>query len=312
MEANQDSDDPARMNSNFYEIAWRARAEVFNDFLAQTGNYLWESLKRFLSFENQHFFKINIKGVVNPETGETVQIADGGYKFEPNPSLKQNPHVPLRDLAVLLAGEQANDVPEAVPQSHVPPWIVSALARQDFDAIVELGCGYGRRLFEIHYECGHKSARLFGGEYTNAGCLLTKELAALDDGVDLTAFKFDHLNPDLSTIPGFGKVLIFSCHSIEQCEAIPEDYFEALAGKAGHVTGVHFEPFGFQASRRLPGAAKHEDFTHRHKYNQNFFETARRAHEKGVIHIHWMALDLLKFQPTNPTSLLILTKDNTG
>ena len=108
METNQFQDDPARLNSNYYELAWKARTQVFDALLEQTDNDLWETLKRFFAFESQHTLKFPIEEVVNPETGKPIRVAGGSFEFKPRPLPIPDPHVLLRDLAVLLAGDLVN------------------------------------------------------------------------------------------------------------------------------------------------------------------------------------------------------------
>ena len=53
-------------------------------------------------------------------------------------------------------------------------FIIDALSFDEYDSVVELGCGYGRNLFKIFYNGGGVNLRYFGGEFTSSGVEMAK------------------------------------------------------------------------------------------------------------------------------------------
>ena len=48
------------------------------------------------------------------------------------------------------------------------------LSFDEYDSVVELGCGYGQNLFKIFYNDGGVNLRYFGGEFTSSGVEMAK------------------------------------------------------------------------------------------------------------------------------------------
>jgi len=183
-----------------------------------------------------------------------------------------------------------------------------AESRGPFDVIAELGCGYGRNLFDLHDVNPDRHVRYVGGEYMASGIALAREIAGRHEAGERFAFAhFDHTRPDLSLIGEARRALIVTVHSIEQINRLPTDYFHRLAQAAPEVVGVHIEPFGHQANPTL-GAATREQvklFAKR-RWNSNMHHIARRAEADGVIAIDQVSLEcFLPTDPINPSSLLV-------
>jgi len=73
------------------------------------------------------------------------------------------------------------------------------------DCIVELGCGYGRNLFELYYGGGPR-VPYYGGELALAGQRLGTTLAELNPDLEFYFHPFDHTAPDLSWLPTYNKI----------------------------------------------------------------------------------------------------------
>ncbi|MEX2451542.1 MAG: hypothetical protein WD407_11855 [Rhodospirillales bacterium] len=177
------------------------------------------------------------------------------------------------------------------------------------DCVVELGCGYGRNLFEMHYGGGPRIP-YYGGELTLAGQVLGTKLAALNPDLNFSFHPFDHVAPNLDWLPAYEKVFFTTVHSIEQVNRIDLDFFCCLVNAAPHVIGLHLEPFGFQAKPDLgPATTAHAEFFRRNDWNLNFYETLTRARDEGLIVIDFVDTELFfPCDPMNPTSLAIWHK----
>jgi hypothetical protein len=134
---------------------------------------------------------------------------------------------------------------------------------------------------------------------------LTALFAAIDRHAPVKPVFFDHGDPDLSFLKGAKRVLLFSCHSIEQVGRLPEEYFEKLARAAPSVTGLHFEPFGFQLGGSDKISVGHRAAIESKGWNQNMVECLKKAEGKGLLSIRHLAANVVAPQMGNPTSIVL-------
>ncbi len=177
-----------------------------------------------------------------------------------------------------------------------------------YDGVVELGCGFGQNLFRLYYAGLPKQVRYFGGELAESGVGLGRTLARLRPEIPIEFFVFDHLAPDLSMVPRLPCLLVFTCHSLEQVDTVPQSFFAAVAGCAERVTCVHLEPFGFQARPIGPLAQAHRKFFEGLGWNMNLHAAAEQAEKDGVIKRTVVIPDIfLSSDALNTTSLMVWT-----
>jgi SAM-dependent methyltransferase len=181
-----------------------------------------------------------------------------------------------------------------------------------FDAIIELGCGYGRNLFNIFYGGGPQDARYYGGELTESGVALGREIAALDPAMNARFFPFDYLEPVFAIEP-IERALVFTVHSIEQVCKVDAQLFAAIAGLARRVDCVHLEPFGFQLAELGPASREHRDQAVENNWNLNFAAALQEAQQSHGLRISCLITEMsLPADPRNPTSLAIWHKGDTA
>ena len=115
-----------------------------------------------------------------------------------------------------------------------------------------------------------------------------RHLASLDPRLRLETRHFDYRHPDFSNmkIPR-GHVIVFSTHSIEQVSAVPGDLLDKLCALAPEVTGVHFEPIGWQFDGEPSSAfaVAHQKRCLEKNYNTNFWGLLKRCESRGMIKI---------------------------
>lgn len=182
-----------------------------------------------------------------------------------------------------------------------------------FDAVIELGCGFGQNLFRLYYAGLPKQLRYFGGELAGSGVALGRTLAALRPEIPVEFFPFDHLAPDLSMLPKLSRPLVFTCHSLEQVEEVPQSFFAAVARCAERVTCIHLEPFGFQVRPIGPIAQAHRKFFEGLGWNMNLYAAATQAEQGGVIKRTVVIPDIfLSSDAVNATSLMVWTTAGAG
>ncbi len=195
-----------------------------------------------------------------------------------------------------------------MPYDKPSDFLMDYLVNAGFDAIVELGSGYGKNLIELFFKGGPKDTPYYAGEYSKSGTEFAETLAGLNDKMNLTPFRFDHNNPDLSIVREKGRVFFFTCHSIEQVQYLREDYFKILASHGEHVVGIHFEPFGFQLQDSLPSELDtvQKVWFEDKRWNVNFAEVLQESAARGEIELTFLAKNIFGgVDPNSPTSIAI-------
>lgn len=183
---------------------------------------------------------------------------------------------------------------------------------ESVQCIVELGCGYGRNLIELQYHITNPDISLIGAEYTRSGRRAIEFFNARffqNRPIDV-AFT-DHSIASFPFIPRDKKVLVFSCHSLEKLRLLPNDFFIKLAGSADRITGIHIEPFGFQAVPQKDWQEvhlRHFSFAHIQEYNMNMFQCFFQAVAAQAVVTEKVSINASFVQPENPSSILIWRK----
>lgn len=185
--------------------------------------------------------------------------------------------------------------------------IIDALSFEHYDSIVELGCGYGQNLFKIFYNGGGVDLKYFGGEFTKSGVEMARKLANIEPNMKAEFFHFNHLKPKFDKKFDFGeRVLVFTCHTIEQVREIPDNWFKVVANIAPFVRCIHAEPFGFQIASLGEASQKHKEYFIKNGWNLNFAKTLKKAGENGDIIIEDALLEYsCGTDPFNPTSIAV-------
>jgi hypothetical protein len=277
----------------FYEAAWAHRAEYMRSRIREGECDPYRIIKLLEAFERKYGFTLrNGEGIV-----ERREWSEDMFGRTPA-------GVPV------LRGTSLRGQPQRVPfhaKDNLHDFIVDYIDENGpYDCILEVGCGYGRALFEIFYCGGPSNVPYFGGELTESGVAMATELAALRPDLPFTFFRFDYLKPDLDALPKFDRALVYTMHSIEQVGSIDPGLFGTLAGVAKRVDGLHFEPFGFQIAETGPVTGQHRAFMEKHGWNQNFAIALAQAMSRyGLTSDFTLAEQFLPSDWQNPTSLVI-------
>jgi len=173
----------------------------------------------------------------------------------------------------------------------------------DVDLVVELGSGGGINLVNLHLWGGPR-VPYYALEPAESGRACTDVLAALEPDLDLTTAPYDYERPDYGVLPaGNAHVLVFSVHSIEQVTDLPRETVTGLLGLGTRVTGVHFEPVGWQIVDE-PDQASHE-YALRQRYNRNLWPLLQELERAGDLTVETVTPDLFGDKYKNPGTLIV-------
>ncbi|MSO85358.1 MAG: hypothetical protein EXR02_03185 [Rhodospirillales bacterium] len=296
-----------KSNENYYEMAWGARGAAYFARAEEEGKgSLYRTLKIFDRLDREHRFSIIIRKELDPKTQQPVETYSNEYKLTARAEAGPRSYPDIFKATKTAVEHRASRMTFAALncQSLTQDWLCE-IAGDGFDTIVELGSGFGHNLIEIYFRGGPANARYVGAEYTSTGRALMERFFKLEPKLPFATAFFDHRKPDLSFLKGVRKVLLFTNHSIEQVDRLPDDYFDVLAACAPEVVAVHFEPFGLQCPPQWTGSRKHREYIERNNYNRNMIETLRAAEKRRRLKVRWLAPDVIEPRDGNPTSIVL-------
>ena len=281
---------------DFYEKAWAFRAKFLESQLESGANAL-QAIKELEKKERGYTLG------VNDTTGEVLYMKKEISDDEPH----------IKDTNIALYSKRGFNGNIIILPKHTSYNFRTLLidlidATGPYDAIIELGCGYGRNLFEIFYGGGPREAKYIGGEFTKSGIEIAQKLAKKAPKMKTEFFHFNHLEPKLPFKKPFKRAFVFTCHSIEQVMQINENWFDEVVKAGEFVRGAHLEPFGFQLKNSGPLSDMHKDFMIQNSWNINFAEVLRQAVERKIVKDEQIFLEMGVTPDTNVGSLAFWSK----
>nr|WP_321427401.1 class I SAM-dependent methyltransferase [uncultured Campylobacter sp.] len=281
---------------DFYEKAWAFRAKFLESELQSGANAL-QAIKELEKKERGYTLG------VNDTTGEVLYMKKEISDDEPH----------IKDTNIALYSKRGFNGNIIILPKHTSYNFTTLLidlidATGPYDAIIELGCGYGRNLFEIFYGGGPRDAKYIGGEFTKSGVEIAQKLAKKAPKMKTEFFHFNHLEPKLPFKKPFKRAFVFTCHSIEQVMQINENWFDEVVKAGEFVRGAHLEPFGFQLKNSGPLSDMHKDFMIQNSWNINFAEVLRQAVERKIIKDEQIFLEMGVTPDVNVGSLAFWSK----
>ena len=108
------------------------------------------------------------------------------------------------------------------------------------NGLVELGAGYGSKIFRLSDTLEMKDLPLFAGEYTNSGCELIKLLGVKEDkNIKVGKCDFNNINLDEFEIPE--NSIIFTSYALHYASDLNIDFFKLISQLKPKLV-IHFEP----------------------------------------------------------------------
>ena len=281
---------------NFYEKAWAFRAKFLESQLQSGANAL-QAIKELEKKERGYTLG------VNDTTGEVLYMKKEISDDEPH----------IKDTNIALYSKRGFNGNIIILPKHTSYDFTTLLidlidATGPYDAIIELGCGYGGNLFKIFYGGGPREAKYIGGEFTKSGVEIAQKLAKKAPKMKTEFFHFNHLEPKLPFKKPFKRAFVFTCHSIEQVMQINENWFDEVVKAGEFVRGAHLEPFGFQLKNSGPLSDMHKDFMIQNSWNINFVEVLRQAVERKIVKDEQIFLEMGVTPDINVGSLAFWSK----
>jgi hypothetical protein len=174
----------------------------------------------------------------------------------------------------------------------------------DAEAVIELGSGWGYHLLQLWLNGGPRRARYFALEYTAAGRECTRRLAGIEPNLDLTVVPFDYYDVNLDPLGRFaGRVVVFSCFSIDQIPQLPPAIYPALRKLGARVDGIHFEPAGWQMEGdNCIGSSR--AYADKHDYNRNLWPLLKQFEAQGLLRIEASFPNLFGQNPDNSAAMI--------
>ena len=293
-------------NEAYYEIAWTLKRKLFQRARREGRGNLCRAVRIFRRLDLASGVRVEIA------TARDAKGASAGEFFTGKSELVVAERSTARapsDIIGALGPALDNGAIRTTfaPLNYgslVTEWLL-AIADREFDAIVELGSGWGRNLFDLYCAGGPNKIPYYAAEFSESGRKITASFARLDRHAPIKPVFFDHRAPALPFLRKARRALIFSYHSIEQIAELPARYFDVLAAAAPQVVAVHFEPFGFQIGGDDPLTNEHRAFIREKKYNTNLLARLGEAEARGALSTRRLMANVFAPQPENPTSIAI-------
>lgn len=183
--------------------------------------------------------------------------------------------------------------------------------RQDTTKIIETGSGWGEHLSNIHLEGGPLDATYYALEMEEEGRKCSMLLSALDPAFHMESHFFDYRNPDYSMLPKDDQhAILLTAHSVEQVGEIHENCILDALQLGKRVTGIHFEPIGWQTypeSEWSEATKEHHARCMEKDYNQNLWPLLNRLQDEGRIKILDMKTNFIGLD-YNPATYILWEK----
>lgn len=308
------------VQKNHYQSAWTGVTKRFESARGNTS-----SLAELLD---------HINGV---PTSNGITISDVGSN---QITINMAGFVPNPGHMVIVRNGRYEMVPNETTDTRLIDAIIGAMTNET-QAVIELGCGWGRNLASTAINTDRRELTFIGLEQSVDGLRCTEELLSKDPTVTFETNHFDFYNPDFSDLKKYKNVIVFSCAAIEQIALIGADFIDQVMSIADSVTLIFQEPFGWQRIKQLQEFGvmttvmeimgntppeKHHQHTYSFdlvdnsisanavswsiagKYNLNLWSVIQHAVARNLVDMNRAEFDIFGLNPFNPYSLVVLNK----
>jgi len=179
--------------------------------------------------------------------------------------------------------------------------------------LVELGAGYGSKLFALAQREGFTKLPLFAGEYTQSGCKLISILAnSMDKPVNIGHCDFRKMKIEGIEIPE--DALIFTSYAAHYVPELSKDFLGFL-GRLNPQVVVHFEPcYEHYAMDSLHGMMCRR-YVELNDYTRNLASVIEAGRKRGEISLRtkknvlgsnpFLPISVIEWAPVGRSKVLI-------
>ena len=165
----------------------------------------------------------------------------------------------------------------------------------NYDAIVELGSGWGRNIFTYLNENDLSNIDIYSGEFTESGLEIQKYL---NDNFykknNLHIFHFDYNNSNIFfkriNNKKYNKILYLTFWSIEQITYLNDTLFNNIKNSSKNISCIHIEPVGWQINKN--SIMEENKIGNKSYYNKNLYSKLLELSKENKISISNIILDL--------------------
>jgi len=178
---------------------------------------------------------------------------------------------------------------------------------EKYDAIIELGSGWGRNIFYYINKFNLTNKKIISGEYTNEGVeaqLFIKNKFFKNHNLEIFSFDFNNSENFFEKIKEkYNNVLVLTFWSIEQVTNINPNFFENLFKIGENISCTHIEPIGWQISTE--SIIKENKTGFRHYYNKNLYNELQNLEIQNKIKINNIIVNYFNFKNKESCGSLI-------
>jgi hypothetical protein len=221
---------------------------------------------------------------------------------------------PLRQPTNLIAYGESVAIPASVAWYGLYTAVaeeIIALCGNETDAVIELGCGWGRSLFEVWLRGGPRKVPYYAFEFTKAGLECVEALSSLEPDLNIRAAHFDFSNPDFSVLPRpLRHAVVFTVSSVNQVPILQLESYGSILAIADKIDCIHFEEIGWQMAPDSPTQADRRAYAGQHDYNANLWTILSDLARRRDIEIADSVVDLYGLQRLFPISFVHWRRDS--
>jgi hypothetical protein len=214
---------------------------------------------------------------------------------------------PDRSPTTVVCRGKHLELPSSLAWSGCFGMIVESLlaaCREGTGAILDLGSGWGRSLFDLWLQGGPCNTPYFACEFTSTGRECAAALAKLEPRLDLRTAPFDFNEPDFSFLPHpLHHAVLFTISSAQQLPFTDIERYRSLLTVAEQVDCLHFEQIGWQMEPRA-SSEQDQDYAIRNDYNRNLWHVLTELRDSGEIEFVSVERDLIGLTPFYPLSFI--------
>lgn len=264
---NESLDDDAT-KSRFTEYHQQAKTKDYN----KTWNRRFEVIAQVIEQRKE----LHLGRVLGIVAREQERARDMYFQPGEHIVLGQEFGLPMRSMQRMHRGTIVESVADA--------------CTDETSKIVEMGSGWSEHLGLIFSEGGPRDADYYACEISESGRKCAEMLTLLDHQFKLQSAAFNYTEPEKTRLPAARKhAVVYSVQSVEQVEHVSDDLVQWMCEQAPQVTGLHFEPIGWQMDDNLETAPPWVGEFHKRceefSYNRNLWPLLQQAQDQGQIKI---------------------------